>query len=78
MKCITDLCDSCGVCTAVCPFAAVIIEGESIRFLESCTQCDLCTEVCPTGAILQDDESYNDRWDKPSPTGKRAGEVKRS
>ncbi len=50
----------------MCPFAAVIVESDAVRFLEECTQCDLCARACPGGAILQDREAYEERWEKPS------------
>lgn len=65
MKLLSERCDGCGVCAAVCPFGAVIVDEKSVIFLDSCTQCDLCAPVCPTGAILQDGQHYEDRWAQP-------------
>ncbi|MBN2070343.1 MAG: 4Fe-4S binding protein [Candidatus Krumholzibacteriota bacterium] len=46
------LCIACGVCSAVCPSEALIIEGMALRsFPERCRPCGQAAIVCPTGAL---------------------------
>jgi ferredoxin len=66
LKYLPERCDGCGICAAVCPFAAVIVNGNDVIFLDGCTRCDLCAQACPGGAILQDEERYEDRWERPA------------
>lgn len=51
------LCMHCGMCTALCPTHALLVESTSRRVLfstETCTACGLCARVCPVQAMLLD------------------------
>jgi len=50
-----SLCNSCGICTKVCEFNAIINLGnETLVFPELCYSCYACLELCPTHAIVED------------------------
>jgi L-aspartate semialdehyde sulfurtransferase ferredoxin len=49
-----DKCYQCGVCTGICPTAALNIERPEMNILfepEKCSGCGLCTAVCPVRAM---------------------------
>jgi ferredoxin len=46
-----QLCIGCGECEAICPFAAVTVDGVSAVTWEKCMGCGVCTGKCETGAI---------------------------
>ncbi|OEH84962.1 hypothetical protein BHU72_07155 [Desulfuribacillus stibiiarsenatis] len=69
---VQDVCDTCYVCSSVCPFSAWRIEEiEDIRLLSynmtRCVGCGLCRQSCPKGAIETADINANDlqtqKWD---------------
>ena len=66
MRVLLERCYGCGICVAVCPFMAVVVEEGTAVFLDSCTDCDICAQACPTGAILQEGELYEQRWAEPA------------
>lgn len=46
------VCELCGVCQAVCPTAAIVLDEVAARVnAEACCGCGACVEACPTGAI---------------------------
>ena len=52
---ITDRCDFCGECIAICQFKAVVKLGDRIvAFPDMCHGCGGCFAVCHTGAITED------------------------
>ncbi len=47
-------CTSCGKCSEICQFKAIILIGETVlTFQELCHSCGGCMEVCPVGAITE-------------------------
>jgi NAD-dependent dihydropyrimidine dehydrogenase PreA subunit len=50
-----DRCNGCGECVAVCPHAALSLEGNSPRAVltaaERCMECGACGLNCPEAAI---------------------------
>ena len=56
---ILDACTGCGVCTAVCPSAAVKMLPDTHGFLcpvvdaAACTECGLCARKCPVSVLPQ-------------------------
>jgi ferredoxin len=48
-----DLCTGCGACAAICPTAAIALQGEDpyLKAPEKCTCCAECEEICPVNAI---------------------------
>lgn len=46
-----DLCDGCGRCVDVCPFAGIVVEEGRAAFTENCRACPICERECPTGAV---------------------------
>ena len=47
-----ERCFGCAACIAVCPLAALELEGIlAIVTEEKCTHCDLCIPVCPVNAL---------------------------
>ena len=51
-------CVECGVCTAICPTAALHMDDDRrlVFDKERCTVCTLCTRVCPVQALQVDSE----------------------
>nr|WP_321257176.1 NIL domain-containing protein [uncultured Pseudodesulfovibrio sp.] len=52
-----ESCIHCGVCTAMCPTDALILEksDKTIIFdVEKCSACGMCTRVCPVKAMTLD------------------------
>jgi heterodisulfide reductase subunit A len=50
----SDLCSSCGMCVAVCPFSAIRRDEEHGRVTVEqtlCRGCGTCAAACPSGAI---------------------------
>jgi MinD superfamily P-loop ATPase len=48
------LCDSCGECSKICEFSAIVTFGATpLVFPEMCHACGGCAKVCPTGAIVE-------------------------
>lgn len=52
-----ELCMQCGMCTALCPSAALNVDRQT-RLLafdkEKCIVCARCVRVCPVGALQMD------------------------
>lgn len=49
-----DKCTHCGVCIAICPVGAFVIEpiSRKVQFYETkCIACELCIPACPTKAM---------------------------
>lgn len=46
-----DKCNSCGVCTRVCPVGDIELEDGRPRWLGRCEQCYACLQWCPEEAI---------------------------
>ena len=51
MRVDETLCTLCGACLEACPFAAIEMGPDSIKFTESCRLCRICIRACPVGAI---------------------------
>lgn len=48
---LTEKCDFCGTCVAVCPADAIELREGSIRVIaEACIRCGDCAAICPLGA----------------------------
>lgn len=48
--CVSDNCNSCGVCEKVCNCNNIKVQGKP-QWGSNCTQCLACIHLCPTGAI---------------------------
>jgi ferredoxin len=45
-------CDLCGICVAVCPAGAIVIDRFICRYSRNlCTFCLNCLHACPIGAL---------------------------
>ncbi|MFZ7126019.1 MAG: mercury methylation ferredoxin HgcB [Desulfobacterales bacterium] len=46
-------CVGCGMCTAVCPHAVLVLENRKARVVDrdGCMECGACANNCPTEAI---------------------------
>lgn len=49
---VTDACDSCGTCVAVCPVMNIYLERGKPVWKGKCEQCFACFHWCPQRAIL--------------------------
>ena len=63
---LTDRCDNCGECVAICPTQVIVHSDDGITFADHALDwfpvvCDLCggapecARICPTGAIFVDE-----------------------
>lgn len=49
-----SLCNSCGICSKVCEFNAIInLDTKTLVFPELCHSCYACLELCPSNAISE-------------------------
>ncbi len=49
-----SLCNSCGICSKVCEFNAIInLDNKTLVFPELCHSCYSCLELCPRNAISE-------------------------
>ncbi len=49
---VEGTCDSCGLCSLVCPFGALSVGHGRVGCRPgACTACGLCVAVCPTGGL---------------------------
>jgi ferredoxin len=49
-----DLCVHCGVCVAICPSEALILnhDNSQVEFIaDKCVACELCVKACPYAAM---------------------------
>jgi ferredoxin len=49
-----DLCVHCGVCVAICPSDALVLNqatGEVAFIADKCVACELCVKACPYAAM---------------------------
>ena len=44
-------CVGCGLCQAICPSGAMVVERTARVLADRCIGCGRCVEVCPEGAI---------------------------
>ena len=52
-----EVCIHCGLCTALCPTGALLVDSATrviVFDTEECTACGLCTRVCPVHAMTLD------------------------
>lgn len=52
-----ESCIHCGMCTAMCPTNALVIEksDRTVSFdVEKCSACGMCTRICPVRAMTLD------------------------
>lgn len=47
---VESLCTLCGECAAVCPTAAIAVEGAVVTDKSACIHCTACVKKCPSGA----------------------------
>lgn len=52
-----DLCAGCGTCAAVCPKAAIVVNGGVATEIALCIRCCACIKSCPSGARAAEDET---------------------
>ncbi|SHJ71593.1 4Fe-4S dicluster domain-containing protein [Anaerobranca californiensis DSM 14826] len=53
---VTENCDGCGFCQAICPNKAWKLEKNKLSFnISQCTNCRLCVELCPQKSIISAD-----------------------
>lgn len=61
---VSDDCDSCGICSKVCPVNNIVVEDSIPEFKHHCEHCLACLHWCPQKAI-----SYNNKvWQYHHPT----------
>jgi hypothetical protein len=54
-----DKCTYCGVCSELCPFNAIKLDGEEWKRKEkACFGCGVCVEVCKNGALSYIDADF--------------------
>ncbi len=47
-----DACIACGRCVDVCPYNAILYDGEKPMIIQTrCKQCGECVSICPKDAI---------------------------
>lgn len=57
MLLLSDICDQCGTCIAVCPADALMLTEIHLQIdHERCTLCGLCVRICPISALEINDE----------------------
>jgi len=49
---VTDACNGCGACVAVCPFGAIEMKDGRAHITEACRVCGQCVDACPENAII--------------------------
>lgn len=47
----TELCDECGICAKICPYAAIKLDPKPVFTMEKCYGCWSCYNHCPNKAI---------------------------
>jgi Fe-S-cluster-containing dehydrogenase component len=45
-----NVCISCGMCVAACPWSMIVLHNETNKATK-CINCGICVEGCPTGAL---------------------------
>ncbi|WP_272699865.1 NIL domain-containing protein [Desulfovibrio sp. Fe33] len=56
-----DSCIHCGVCTAMCPTDALILDRETLKVVfdvDKCSACGMCTRVCPVKCMTLDMDEF--------------------
>ncbi|MBN2603106.1 MAG: DUF362 domain-containing protein [Candidatus Thermoplasmatota archaeon] len=54
-----DKCTFCGVCSELCPFDAIKLDGEEwVRKKKACFGCGVCVEMCKSGALSYEDADF--------------------
>lgn len=51
-------CNLCGECIEACPFDALYIENDKIKFTSACKACGICVEKCPEDAISEVEKEF--------------------
>ena len=51
-----ETCDSCKLCSKICPTDSIQIVDNKPKWLKTCEQCMRCVNYCPKQAIFQKDE----------------------
>jgi len=64
-QCDTTKCNSCGICTKVCPVDNIKMVNGRPEWQNNCETCYGCFLWCPKEAIFGDIVSYNDRRHHP-------------
>ncbi len=55
LRFISELCDFCGCCVAVCPVDCIELEESRLTLdMNSCIYCGNCPKACPVGALVGD------------------------
>lgn len=52
-----DSCTHCGMCTAICPTRALLLDMKTRRVVfhsDKCSACGMCTRICPVRAMALD------------------------
>jgi ferredoxin/flavodoxin len=61
----TDLCDGCGICAKICPYAAIKMDPKPVFDMDKCYGCWSCYNHCPKKAIYT--RKYRGRGHYPKP-----------